>query len=297
MNKINIIKKINNNKFSNILYINNQFYIFGIESIQVDVNINKFILFYEIYDNKFSFIKKVKINYDFKESTLVWDILEFENEYLFLIEQKSINKNKHKCKFYKYFIKKENLEKFKIEKIEKIELEDHLISTIFKNLFITSKIEIDEERPDYYWGKYLFYFQNENKEFYKPIFDNIVNYEKDKGHILHYIEEINKNIDEYKWDFDNDGNCVYKKYFIIFSIRHKYEDEPTKYYYKIYSAYSDDLKYFYDTKEVQIEDNISESKWYCYPEIFKKDNKYYVLMCQDDFGKEKETLLGELIIS
>lgn len=297
MIKIIIKKKINNNKFSNILYTNNQHYIFGIDSIQEDININKFILFYEIYDNNFNFIKKIYVNYDFKGSTLVWDILEFDNEYLFLIEQKSVNKNKHQCKFYKYFIKKENLEKFKIEKIEKIELENHLISTIFKNLLITSKIEVDEERPDYFWGKYLFYFQDENKEFYKPFFDNIVNYDKDKGHILHYIEDTNKNIDLYKWDFDNDGNAIYKKYFIIFSIRHKYEDEPTKYYYKIYSAYSDDLKYFYDTKEVQIEDNISESKWYCYPEIFKKDNKYHVLMCQDDFGKEKETLLGELIIS
>lgn len=297
MVKILLKKKINNNKFSNILYTNNQFYIFGIESIQEDININKFILFYENYDIDFKFIKKVNVNYNFKESTLVWDILELENEYLFLIEQKSINIKKHQCKFYKYFIKKENLDKFKVEKIEKIELEDHLISTIFKNILIASKIEVDEERPDYFWGKYLFNFQNENKECYRPFFDSLVNYEKDKGHILHYIEEINKNIDLHKWDFDNDGNTIYKKYFIIFSIRHKYDKEPTKYYYKIYSAYSDDLKYFYDTKEVIIENNISESKWYCYPEIFKKDNKYYVLMCQDDFGKEKETLLGELIIS
>ena len=296
MVKIIINKKINNNKFCNIIYKNNLYYIFGIDSIQVDVNINKFILFYEIYDSNFDFINKVNVNYDFKESTLVWDILDFENEYVFLIEQKSVNINKHQCKFYKYFIKKENVEEFKVEKIEKIELEDHLISTIFKNKILASKIITDEERPDYYWGKYLFYFQHENKHFYKPFFDTIVNYDKDKGHLLHFIEEINKNIDKHKWDFDNDGNPVYKKYFIIFSIRHKYEDEPTKYYYKIYTAYSDDLKYFYDTKELQIEDNISESKWYCYPEIFKNDNKYYVLMCQDDFGKKKQTLLGELII-
>ena len=295
---VNIIvnKKINNNKFCNIIYKNNLYYIFSIDSIQVDVNINKFILFYEIYDSNFDFIKREKVNYEFKQSTLVWDILEIKNEYLFLIEQKSINKISHQCKFYKYYIKKENLENFIIEKIEKIELEDHLISTIFKNKILASKIKTDEERPDYFWGKYLFYFQDENKHFYKPVFDTIVNYDKDKGHILHFIEEINKNIDKHKWDFDNDGNPVYNTYFVIFSIRHKYEDEPTKYYYKIYSAYSDDLKYFYNTKEVQIEDNISESKWYCYPEVFKKDNKYYVLMCQDDFGKEKETLLGELII-
>jgi len=280
---INILKKINNNKFSNIIEINNHFYIFGIESININA-LNKFILFYDIYTIDFKFLKRIKINYNFKESSLIWDICEYNNEYVFLIEQKSIDLINHRCKFYKYYINKENIQDFKINKIEKIELEDHLISKIYNNYLLTSKIEIDEERPTYYWGKYLFYFQDENQIFYKPIFDNIVNYEKDKGHILHYIETY------------NDEKCLYKKYFIVFSIRHKYEHEQIKYYYKIYSAYSDDLKYFYNTKEIQIEDNISDSKWYCYPEIFKKENKYYILMCQDDFGKEKESLLGELIM-
>jgi hypothetical protein len=284
---INILKKMNNNKFSNIIEINNHFYIFGIESININT-LNKFILFYDIYTIDFKFIKKIKINYNFKESSLIWDIYEYNNnEYVFLIEQKSIDLINHRCKFYKYYINKENIQDFKINKIEKIKLEDHLISKIYNNYLLTSKIEIDEERPTYYWGKYLFYFQDENKIFYKPIFDNIVNYEKDKGHILHYIETLKKNNDE----------KIYKKYFIVFSIRHKYEHEPIKYYYKIYSAYSDDLKYFYNTKEIQIEDNISDSKWYCYPEISKKENKYYILMCQDDFGKEKESLLGELIMN
>ena len=112
--------------------------------------------------------------------------------------------------------------------------------------------------------------------------------------MLHFIKE-KKHINKLKWDFDNDGNCVYNKHFVIFSIRHKFEKEPTKYYYKIYSAYSDDLKYFYNTKEIKIENNITHTSWYCYPEIFKKDTKYYVLLNQDDFGAKKETLLGELI--
>lgn len=294
MVKINIIKNINNIKFCKIVCHNNLYYIFGINSIQVTENVNKFVLFFEIYDMNLIFIKKSNVNYEFNKSTLLWDILEFDNEYLFLIEQKSIDKNKHQCKFYKYFIKKENLEKFKIEKIEKIELENYLISKIFKNIILSSKIEVDEKRPDYYWGKYLFYFQNENKEFYKPEFDNIVNYSEDKGHLLHYIEEYN---DKMIMDFDYNGNAVSRKNFIIFSIRHKFNDDPTKYYYKLYSAYSDDLKYFYDTKEVLIEDNITESKWYCYPEVFKKDGKYYILLNQDDFGKDKESLLGELLFN
>ena len=33
----------------------------------------------------------------------------------------------------------------------------------------------------------------------------------------------------------------------------------------------------------------------CYPEIFNDSNNYYVLMNQDDFGKNKETLYGKII--
>lgn len=291
--EIKILKTINNNKFSKIIKHNDLFYIFGISAIVHNNNINKFCIFYDKYNMDFQLIEKKQISYEFERSTLVWDITEEKEYYIFLIEQKSIDLLKHECQFYKYFIKKENLDDFKIEKIEKIELENHLISKIFKNYIMASKIEIDEERPYYYWGKYLFYFQNENKDFYRPTFDNIVDYTKDKGHLLHFIEE-KKHINKLKWDFDNDGNCVYKKYVAIFSIRHKFEKEPTKYYYKIYSAYSDDLKYFYHTQEIKIENNLTDSTWYCYPEVFKKDNKYYILLCQDDFGSNKETLLGEL---
>ena len=276
--KILIFKKLKNIKFSNIIHKNNSYFIYGIDSLHVSKNISKFIIFYEVYDNNFDFVKKVNINYDFKLSTLIWDIIENNIQYIFLIEQKSVNKNKHQSKFYKYYINKENIEDFKVNKIEKIELENFLIFKIYKDKIISSKIEIDEERPDYYWGKYLFNFMDENKNFYKPEFDNIVNYSKDKGHLIHFIE--------------NNNNT----YLVIFSIRHKYKNDQKKYYYKIYSAYSDNLKKFYNTKEVKITNKLTSSEWYCYPEVFKKDNKYYVLLNQDDFGKEKESLLGELII-
>jgi len=293
--EVNIIKTIENVKFPKLLRHNNLYYLFGIDSENVTTNVNKFILFYEIYDIDFNFIKKKYINHSFDKSTLIWDISENEEEYIFLIEQKSIDYYKHKTQCYKYFIKKRNIEQFKIEKIEKMDLENHLICKIYKKNIYASKIEIDEERPEYYWGKYLFCFQNDKNDFYKPTFDNIVNYNKDKGHLLHYIQE-NINIDSHKCNFDNDGNPVIRKYFIIFSIRHKYDNQCTKYYYKIYSAYSDDLIYFYDTKEIIINDNVSCSKWYCYPEIFTKNDKYYILLCQDDFGKEKETLFGEITL-
>ena len=295
MSKINLFKKLNCIKFPKILLINNCFYIIGILPI-INNDLTTFdIVLYKSLDEKFEnyiFLKK----FNFNKSIMVRSTYMIDKKTYLIVEEK-INNGLLLNKSYicELFID-DIVDNINLKFVEKIDIKENVLIHNY-NLGLMSKLVIDEERPDYFWGKYLFYFQNENKEFYKPIFDNIVNYDKDKGHILHYIEEIKKNINEHEWDFDNDGNCVYKKYFIIFSIRHKYEDEPTKYYYKIYSAYSDDLKYFYDTKEIQIEDNISESKWYCYPEIFKKDNKYHVLLCQDDFGKEKETLLGELIIS
>ena len=282
---INIIKKINNNKFSNIIEFNNYYYIFGIESKNLKNNINKFIIFFEKYDLNFIFLEKKEINYIFDKSTLIWDIIENNEYFIFLVEQKSIDLKNHNCIFYKYFIFKNNLENFIIHKIEKIELENYLISKIFFDNILGSKIEIDEERPEYYWGKYLFHFKDKDNIFYKPEFDNIVDYSTDKGHLLHYIEEI-----------ENINNIFDKKYFIIFSIRHKCDKELNKYYYRIYSSYTKDLRYFYNTNVITINNNITNSEWYCYPEIFKKENKYYILLNQDDFGKEKESLLGELIM-
>ena len=284
---ISILKKINNIKFPKILKKSRYYYIYGIFSENVEHNTNKFIVYYEKYDLEFNFIEKKNINHIFEKSCLIWDIIEKNDEYIFLFEEKSIDKKKHSNIYFKFFIKKDELELFNVYKIEKLELENYIISKIKYNICFSSKIEIDEERPDYYWGKYLFYFQDENKQFYKPYFDNIVNYQKDKGHLLHYIEEI--------LTLKNYNDIINKKYLIIFSIRYKFEEKQTDYYYKIYSSYTDNLKIFYDTKEISIENNITYSNWYCYPEIFKINNKYFILLNQDDFGKEKETLLGELI--
>lgn len=275
---LNINKIIPNIKFPNVISINNLYYIYGIKSEKVSNNVNKFVIFFDIYNKVFEFKERRKINLEFKESTLIWDIVRDGNIYIFIIEQKSININKHQSTFFKYYIKDTELENFNISKIEKIQYNNILISKIYKNQILAAKIEIDEERPDYYWGKYLFYFQDEKKEFYRPKFDNIVNYTKDKGHILHYLEKLDKS------------------YLIIFSIRHKDENDNHKYYYKIYSAYSENLKYFHNTQEIKIDNNLTNAKWYCYPEIIKLEEKYIVLLNQDDFGKKKPTLVGELII-
>lgn len=285
---IKILQTINNIKCTKIIKKSIFYYIFGISTKNVDTNIIKFKIFYEKYSLNFDFIEKKEIDFKYENyhSFLIRDILEKENDYIFLIENKSIDKYKQSINHIKCFIKKEDLENFKIDKIEKIELENYFIYKTIANKFFASKLEIDEERPDYYWGKYLFNFQDEKKSFYRPQFDKLVDYQKDKGHVLHYIEEIN--VTNMYMDL------ISKKYIIIFSIRHKCEDNPTNYYYKIYLSYTTDFKNFYDTREIEIQNNITNSKWYCYPEIFKENNKYFVLLNQDDFGKEKETLVGEL---
>lgn len=284
---IQILKKINNIKCPKIINKNNFFYIFGMKIVNENIEnkIVKFNLFYEKYSLNFDFIeeKNIDFKYDNNYSFFIRDILEYNNEYIFLIENKSIDKHIQTTNHIKCFIKKEDLENFKINKIEKIDLENYLIFKIKYGIIFSSKIEIDEERPDYYWGKYLFNFRDENNYFYNPKFDKIVDYEKDKGHLLHYIEEL-------------DINNPNKLYFIIFTIRHKLEDNPTAYYYKIYLSYTHDFKNFFNTREIEIQNNITDSKWYCYPEIFKSNGKFFVLLNQDDFGKEKDTLFGELII-
>lgn len=291
---IKAIKTLRNNKFSKIILHENLYYIFGIESKEVTEYVNKYILFFDKYDMAFSFIERRYIQNDYEKSTLIKDIL-IENEYyVFLIEQKSIDVNKHFTSNFKYYIHKNNLETFIVEKNEPLILENNLlISKIKDELIIASKIEIDEDRPDYYWGKYLFCFQKGDGKTYVPVFDNIVNYKKDKGHLMHYIEK-NPQANSYKWDFDNNGNIVIHKYFCMFSIRHVNEDDETKYNYQLYFAYTDDFHYFYNTSPIKIINTLTESNWYCYPEIFKRDGKYYVLMNQDDFGQKRETLLCEI---
>ena len=118
-------------------------------------------------------------------------------------------------------------------------------------------------------------FYNNNKQ-YQPTFDSIVEYSKDKGHLLHFIKEIEKD-----------------KNLIVFSIRHKEENKKNAYIYKIYSSYTEYFINFYYTKEIKFDNNITDSKWYCYPECFEENGELFVLINQDDFGKNKKTLLGK----
>lgn len=286
--KIDIKRSFQTIKFPKIICNGN--FIFGIKPYNLigDKTTFKIVL----YENKsffenLTFIKEFDLDL---QSPMVRCLNEKDNNIYLIIEDKINLNNLWNNISYLYIFDIKNL---KLKKIKQLDNSENLLYFDTFNLKISSKIEKDEDNPNFFWGKYLFNFMDMDNNFYKPEFDDIVNYSEDKGHILHYIEESNKKM---VYDFDNEGNPVSKKYFIIFSIRHKNKDNAKSYHYKIYSAYSDDLKYFYDTKEIEINNNLTDSKWYCYPEVLKKDNKYFVLLNQDDFGKEKKSLLGELII-
>lgn len=299
-------KSISNIKFAKTIYFQNQIHIFGLKSVCVDKknNINKFIVIHNIYDLEFNLLISNNLSHKFplNKSILIWNIEELSDTFKFLIEYKSIDSNTHSCQYYHYYIEKisintinTNKAYFHIINIEKLELENHLIFNHNFNINKTNKIILsseitkDEDRPDYYWGKYLFtfYFSSLDNKII-PQFDKIVNYQKDKGHIIHSILDS--------------GNY----YWILFSIRHVINnnndiisinnDNNTKYYYQIYESTTTDFKTFKNTKKVNIINNISNSKWYCYPNVINIDDKYYVLINQDDFGKEKDTLIGTINI-
>lgn len=304
-------KSIPNIKFPKTIYYQNQIHIFGLKSLCVDKtnNISKFIVVHNIYDLEFNLLLNNNLSNKFPndKSILIWNIEELSDAFKFLIEYKSIDTKTHSSQYYHYYIEKNSINTintintntnktyFNIINIEKLQLENHLIFNYSFNtnktdkIILSSEITKDEDRPDYYWGKYLFTFYSpslDNKII--PQFDKIVNYQKDKGHIIHSI--LNKG--DYYW--------------ILFSIRHVINnnndiisinnDNNTKYYYQIYESTTTDFKTFKNTKKVNIINNISNSKWYCYPNIIIIDDKYYVLINQDDFGKEKETLIGTINI-
>jgi len=150
------------------------------------------------------------------------------------------------------------------------------------DILLTSAIE----STDYFWGNYLFeFFQNGVK--YLPLFDNnIVNFDRDKGHVLHNVIPNHQVKQPY--------------YTIIFTIRHKVDNyvnysnnEP--YMYRLYSAKTLDFINFYDTCEIKIDDSaVPESRrstFYSYPSVFRYNNRTYMVANQDEFGKSKEPIL------
>jgi len=206
---------------------------------------------------------KVNINI----SSWIRDIYLKENKYYLLIEFKKNNDNEYFTSNH-YLLKTSNFLNFEIEKKYNIE---NIFFKDYNNNYFISKIE----KTNHIWGKYLFEFII-NDSIIIPIFDNIVDYDNDYGHILHNLEYI-ENL---------------QKYYIIFSIRHHSLDEENNFYYKIYEAFSNDLINYYDTKELELfMYKQVTSNWFCYPWKFYFNNNEYIVCNQDDYGKNKEPIL------
>jgi hypothetical protein len=256
----------------------NKIIIIGSKVYYENDKIKKYLLYKYFLDENFNIINNSEnvlnfsnIQFDYFDNTNIssWirDLYIDNNEYKLLIELKKNNDNKFFSSVH-YILKTTDFIKFDI--VNKYEISD-LFFKYYNNNYFISKIE----NNDHIWGKYLFEFII-NGEKIIPSFDKIINYEKDYGHILHHL----------KYDENT------KLYYIIFSIRYYSDKEENNFYYKIYEAYSKDLINYYDTKEINliINDEI-KSKWFCYPFKFKFRNNEYLILNQDDFGKNKFPLL------
>jgi len=278
-------KNININGIRNIKIIqfNNNLIIIGSKVYNEINNKKKYLLYsylinenFEIIDNSENILNFENIMHDYKNNIYIscWlrDIYIKNNNYFLLIEFKKNNDDDFFTSTH-YLLKTNNFINFEIHK--NYNIKDFFFKDYDNNYFI-SKIE----KTDHIWGKYLFEFIiNGNKII--PEFDDIINYNNDYGHVLHNLS------------YNKDKN----EYYIIFSIRHFSENEKNNFYYKIYEAYSNNLLYYYNTKEINIEfnDNIN-SKWYCYPWKFNLNNIEYIVCNTDDYGKYKNPIIFSKVI-
>jgi len=270
--KFDLIKKLHPLKFPRILVHKDLYYLYGIEECSTDKpGINKFKIINHIYDKNFELLQKRNLDYKFDGSALIWKIKYESPYYQFLIECKSIDEKNHSNTWSIYYVHFDDLDTFSPTKIEPYNKPNHLIFDYDCSIVKTSKLESDPQNPGNYWGKYLFLFFDGDKA-YKPNFDTVVNYETDKGHLLH---------DHYK----NLSGVIT----IIFSIR---ESQDDKSFYTIYTANTVDWYNFYNVEKIVINSNLAH--WYCYPEPFLVNQDLYMVVNQDDFGKQKDLLLLKL---
>jgi hypothetical protein len=275
------IKYININGLRNpkIIQFNENLILIGSKVYQEIENKKKYLLYSYLLTNDFEIIKNSEKLLDFKtveedfesninNSCWIRDIYK-ENEYFYLLIEFKKNHNNEYFTSNNYYLKTKDFIKFEIHK--KYDIQDFFFKDYNNHLFISKIIN-----TEHIWGKYFFEFIINNKKI-RPIFDNIVNYEKDYGHAFHNIEKKNNIYD------------------IIFSIRHYDIKEKNNFYYKIYSAESTDLIHYTNTKELELNTKNIDTKWLCYPWKFKLNNNNYIICNQDDYGKEKESLIFKIL--
>lgn len=275
------IKYININGLRNpkIIQFNEKLILIGSKVYQEVENKKKYLLYsyllnkdFEINKNSEKLLDFYNIEQDFEfninSSCWIRDIYQ-EKEYFYLLVEFKKNHNNEYFTSNNYYLKSKDFIKFEIHK--KYNINDFFFKELDNHLFISKIIN-----TDHIWGKYLFEFIINNKKI-KPIFDNIVNYEIDFGHAIHYVNKINNT------------------YYILFSIRYYDRKEKNNFYYKIYTAESTDLIHYINTKELEIDIKNINTNWLCYPWKFKFNNHNYIICNQDDYGKEKKPLIFKIL--
>jgi hypothetical protein len=235
-------------------------------------NIKKYTLYYYELNDNLEIVKnsEILLNLENIEGeylndiyTSLWirDLYINDNEYFLLIDfNKNINNNSFESK--NYLLSTKDFINFQF--IKKYETNNILNKEYNNNLFI-SKI-INDNKTN--WGKYLFEFEINNTKI-QPNFDKYINFEEDNGHLLH---NINYNI--------IDGN-----YDIIFSILNNKNE------YQIFKSKTNNFINYFDTSILNCNLINNESKWFCFPNLFTYYGKNFLIVNQDDYGKNSNPII------
>lgn len=271
-------------RYPKIFHFKDVNYLIGSRKYQQEDDITKYGIYLLELDDDFNIVNEgrfieledYKYLHDLTKSAWIRDV-NINDDKLFLNVEIKQNVNNNRFFHENFLVSTNDCIYFSL--IKKYEVNDFLFKELyFKNdhYLFSSKIEEDLEDINFNWGKYLFVFFK-NNEIIKPVFDKIVDYEKDKGHVMHNVVY-------------NEANA----YFILyFSIRHKVEKDihSSGFIYKIYTAKTKDLVNYYDTEEVKFINKELRSEWFSYPHYFTYKNEEYIICNQDDYGKNLEPVI------
>jgi len=263
---------INGLRFIKILNNKNKLICLGSKVYIEENDIKKYTLYYYELNNNLEIIKNSEILLDFKNIqedylkdlyTSLWirDLYIEDNNFFLLID---FNKNINNSYFESnnYLLSTKDFINFNL--IKKYTTNNILNKVFNDNLFMSLIITNDKNN----WGRYLFEF-NINNKIIQPIFDKYIDYNKDIGHLLHNI------------NYNNKLDC----YDIIFSII-DYKKE-----YKIFISNTHDFINYFNTIELEYTISNDNNSWYCFPNLFTYFNKNFLIVNQDDYGKNSNPII------
>ena len=278
-------------RYPKIFHFKNELYLSGSKKYDQQGEITKYgAIIMKLNDNfqieddmGFIYFNEYPYLHDINKSGWIRDVTEKDGILYMNVEIKQNVDNKT-FSLTNVLFSTANLKDFTL--IKKYDVTDFIFKELTYNddhYLFTSKIGKDHDNPDFFWGIYLFnIIKNGNSN--RPAFDDIVDYDRDKGHILHNVE------------YDEQT----EEYVMYFSIRHMVDKtiDESGFVYKIYVAKTKDLLNYYDTHEVQlIHKNVyndklpDKSKWHSYPHYFTDKNNEYIICNQDDYGKSSTPLV------